>query len=61
MQAAQAKSVRPGYPPSPCIRQCVLNDVSECLGCGRSIDEIVGWTAMSAAEQWAVVNRLRDR
>jgi len=29
-----------------------------CQGCQRTIDEIAGWGRMSAAEQWAVMDRL---
>jgi uncharacterized protein len=49
-------------PVSPCIRVCVLDEASRCTGCGRTIDEIVRWPQMSAAEQWAIVRRLeRER
>ncbi|MEQ1667993.1 MAG: DUF1289 domain-containing protein [Sulfuriferula sp.] len=29
--------------PSPCIRNCCLNEDDVCLGCFRHIDEIVCW------------------
>jgi len=45
-------------PVSPCINVCVLDVGNVCQGCGRTIDEIAGWGRMSAAEQWAVVERL---
>ncbi len=39
---------------SPCVKICTLDARSRmCLGCGRSIDEIARWTAMSAAERAA--------
>ncbi|MDD0842328.1 DUF1289 domain-containing protein [Pseudomonas sp. Gutcm_11s] len=28
---------------SPCRRQCCLNDQDICLGCGRSLAEILEW------------------
>ena len=28
---------------SPCVAKCGLNDEDICMGCYRSIDEIVGW------------------
>ena len=28
---------------SPCIRNCCLNEKDVCLGCFRSIDEILIW------------------
>jgi predicted Fe-S protein YdhL (DUF1289 family) len=54
-------SARPGYPQSPCIRQCVLDDRKVCIGCKRTIDEIMAWSTMSAEEQWALVRMLPNR
>ncbi|WP_146514940.1 DUF1289 domain-containing protein [Rubripirellula amarantea] len=34
---------------SPCIEKCVLSELSVCVGCGRTGDEIAGW--MSASEE----------
>ncbi|WAK03539.1 DUF1289 domain-containing protein [Methylobacter sp. YRD-M1] len=28
---------------SPCIRQCCLNKDDICLGCFRSLEEIISW------------------
>ena len=28
---------------SPCVAKCGLSDEDICMGCYRSIDEIVGW------------------
>lgn len=28
---------------SPCIRNCCLNEVDVCLGCFRTLDEIIHW------------------
>jgi len=52
---------RPGYPPSPCVDICALDDDNNCLGCRRSVDEIVRWGTMSAAEQWQLVKALPAR
>jgi len=47
---------------SPCIKICTLDARSGlCLGCGRSIEEIAGWTAMSAAERAHVMTELPVR
>lgn len=48
---------QPG-PVSPCINVCVLDASKTCIGCHRTLDEIARWGRMSAAEQWAVVERL---
>ncbi|MSO67877.1 MAG: DUF1289 domain-containing protein [Pseudolabrys sp.] len=47
---------------SPCVKICTLDARSGmCLGCGRSIDEIARWTAMSAAERVRVMGELPAR
>jgi hypothetical protein len=49
------------FPPSPCIDICKLNECEVCIGCKRTIDEIVRWSAMTPEEQWRVVNALAGR
>ncbi|MET0659587.1 MAG: DUF1289 domain-containing protein [Steroidobacteraceae bacterium] len=46
---------------SPCIRVCTLDDDEVCIGCGRTLTEIVAWTKLSAAEQRAVCERAELR
>jgi uncharacterized protein len=47
---------------SPCVNNCTLDARSGlCLGCGRSIDEIARWTAMSATERASVISELSAR
>ncbi len=47
---------------SPCVKICTLDARSGlCLGCGRTIDEIARWTAMSAAERARVMAELPGR
>jgi predicted Fe-S protein YdhL (DUF1289 family) len=48
-------------PNSPCINICTLDEHDICRGCFRSRDEIAGWMAMSAADQWRVVERAERR
>ncbi|MEL7187371.1 MAG: DUF1289 domain-containing protein [Pseudomonadota bacterium] len=45
-------------PLSPCILICTLDDQQRCIGCGRSLDQVRRWSAMSVAEQWAVIDEL---
>ncbi|HED35124.1 MAG TPA: DUF1289 domain-containing protein [Gammaproteobacteria bacterium] len=33
--------------PSPCIRNCCLDEDDICLGCFRSIEEIMQWSQAS--------------
>jgi hypothetical protein len=47
---------------SPCNKICTLDARSGfCLGCGRTVDEIARWTAMSAAERARVMAELPAR
>ena len=37
---------------SPCVNICTLDArLRACFGCGRTIDEIARWSAMSAADR----------
>ncbi|MEE8118638.1 MAG: DUF1289 domain-containing protein, partial [Gammaproteobacteria bacterium] len=47
--------------PSPCIDACTLNECEVCIGCGRSIEEITGWSSASNAERLAIVERSKAR
>jgi uncharacterized protein len=47
---------------SPCSKICTLDARSGlCLGCGRTVDEIARWSAMSAAERTRVMGELPAR
>lgn len=46
---------------SPCKKLCALNERDVCSGCGRTRDEIGGWTSMSDAAREAVKIRARRR
>ena len=50
-----------GSSESPCTSVCQLDADELCIGCGRSVDEIMGWTRMSAAEKAATNRRAADR
>ena len=44
---------------SPCVKICTLDARSgQCLGCGRTIDEIARWIAMDARERARVIGEL---
>jgi len=45
---------------SPCISVCRY-DNEVCAGCGRTVDEIVGWYDMTDDEKQAVLNRLEKK
>jgi uncharacterized protein len=47
---------------TPCVKVCVIDPVSAlCVGCGRTVDEIARWGAMSEAERLAVMEGLDAR
>jgi predicted Fe-S protein YdhL (DUF1289 family) len=46
---------------SPCVRNCCLDDDNVCMGCGRSLAEIIRWSNASAAEKRNVLARSRER
>lgn len=47
---------------TPCIRVCQIDgELGLCLGCGRTREEIGGWTRMSEAERLAVMAGLEAR
>jgi hypothetical protein len=55
-------TLRPIMIESPCIKICTLDARSGlCLGCGRTVDEIARWTAMSADERARVMADLPAR
>jgi monothiol glutaredoxin len=62
VNATEGKSAaRAERPPSPCINVCRLDARGLCVGCLRSGEEIAGWLAMSGAEQWRLLDELRER
>lgn len=47
---------------SPCVKVCTIDPRSGlCLGCGRTIDEVARWSAMSEAERIRLMDELPTR
>jgi len=47
---------------SPCVKICVIHPEARlCTGCLRSLDEIAGWSRMSADQRRAVMAELPSR
>jgi predicted Fe-S protein YdhL (DUF1289 family) len=46
---------------SPCVRNCCLDDDDICLGCHRSIEEIIAWGPADSAERRAILERAARR
>ena len=52
-----SKSSEPDEVPevaSPCRRQCCLDDQDVCLGCGRTLAEILAWGQADGARRRAI-------
>ncbi|WP_426416640.1 DUF1289 domain-containing protein [Aestuariirhabdus sp. LZHN29] len=47
--------------PSPCVRNCCLDQNDICLGCSRSIDEITQWSLASDSEKRRILERAAQR
>jgi len=47
---------------SPCNKVCVVDPVSaRCIGCGRTLAEIAGWTTFTPAERRRIMADLAIR
>ena len=47
---------------SPCIGICQMDDASGyCIGCGRTIEEISGWSSASAEVKQETLEQLPER
>lgn len=47
---------------TPCQRICAVDGMSGlCVGCGRTLKEIGGWTGFSDAEREAIMRALPER
>jgi len=52
--------MKPSLIESPCISVCRMeNDV--CIGCGRTVEEVVEWYNMTDTQKQAVLNRLEKK
>lgn len=48
--------------PSPCNDICEMNPkTGYCIGCGRTIDEIVAWPEMTDDQKQNVLKKLDER
>jgi predicted Fe-S protein YdhL (DUF1289 family) len=47
---------------SPCINICMIDPrAGLCAGCGRTLDEVAGWSTMAAPERARVMAELPAR
>jgi len=47
--------------PSPCVRNCCLDEKDVCMGCGRHIDEILAWHQASGEERESIISIAKQR
>ncbi|QVK24925.1 DUF1289 domain-containing protein [Shewanella dokdonensis] len=48
-------------PSSPCVRNCCLDHQDVCLGCGRTLDEILAWHDASDVRKTQILNNCQKR
>ena len=46
---------------SPCVNKCKLGEHGVCLGCLRTIEEIIAWIRMTELEKRQVLAALAER
>lgn len=46
---------------SPCVRNCCLNEHDICVGCYRSLDEILRWSKVSEDERSRILKNTDRR
>lgn len=47
---------------TPCLQVCVLDPRRNvCVGCGRTLDEIAGWSALGDGERRRIMAQLPGR
>lgn len=47
--------------PSPCVRNCCLNDDDVCLGCFRSLAEICAWSQADDTARRQILQNIEQR
>lgn len=46
---------------SPCIRHCCLDEDDICVGCFRSLPEVVSWADADNATRQQILDKSKDR
>ncbi len=46
---------------TPCVRNCCLDEHDVCLGCCRTLDEILAWRKMTVEEKTDIMLDCRVR
>ncbi len=46
---------------SPCIRQCTLNEADVCMGCFRTINDILNWQTSTNEQKENMLSAAQQR
>ncbi len=46
---------------SPCVRNCCLDEEDICIGCHRSVQEIIDWGDASEEQKRCILKRVAER
>lgn len=46
---------------SPCVRNCCLDRQDVCIGCGRTVDEIIRWGDADDKEKLVIIMAAKKR
>ena len=46
---------------SPCVRNCCLDKHDICIGCGRSVEEIIRWGDAGMVERVDILAKAKER
>jgi len=46
---------------SPCVRNCCLDKLDICIGCGRTVEEIIRWGDAGDKEKMAILKAAQKR
>ncbi|UGA56132.1 DUF1289 domain-containing protein [Vibrio sp. VB16] len=57
----KGESIESESPCSPCIRHCCLDEEDICLGCHRSLSEIMQWSESSNESKRHILNLANAR
>ena len=47
--------------PSPCVRNCCLDEDDVCIGCGRTVEEIIRWGDADNSERLQILDTAKKR
>ncbi|MCK5395901.1 MAG: DUF1289 domain-containing protein [Gammaproteobacteria bacterium] len=46
---------------SPCVRNCCLDKQDVCIGCGRTVEEIIRWGDADGSEKQQILKAANKR